>query len=171
MIYKRFEDLPVWQEAMRLAHGVYDLTENPSFRISPSLRDQIERSSMSVSDSIAEGFESGNKNELLIFLFIARGSAGETRSKLCFMDNRRSLVHFQPDFARLKTLAESCSQQLRTWSDQLQNSELTGWRHPTTQLHRDQDQWSRAGEMRKTFLRRLPPNHPLRQEAEERGAI
>jgi four helix bundle protein len=56
MTYERFEDLPVWQEAMRLAHGVYHLTENPRFKISFSLRDQIERSSMSMSDNIAEGF-------------------------------------------------------------------------------------------------------------------
>jgi hypothetical protein len=32
MTYERFEDLPVWQEAMRLVHAVYDLTENPQFK-------------------------------------------------------------------------------------------------------------------------------------------
>ena len=79
MTYERFDDLPVWQEAMRLAHGVYDLTENPRFKISFSLRDQIKRSSMSVSDNIAEGFERGTTSELLAFIYIARGSAGETR--------------------------------------------------------------------------------------------
>jgi four helix bundle protein len=88
MTYERFEDLPVWQEAMRLARGVYDLTEKPRFKISFSLRDQIERSSMSVSDNIAEGFERGITNELLAFIYIARGSAGETCSKLCFMEKR-----------------------------------------------------------------------------------
>ena len=80
MTYERFDDLPVWQGAMRLARGVYDLTENPRFKISFSLRDQIQRSSMSVSDSIAEGFErGGTTSELLAFIYIARGSAGETR--------------------------------------------------------------------------------------------
>jgi four helix bundle protein len=72
MTYQRFEDLPVWQEAMRLAHGIYDLTENPKFKCSYSLRDQIERSSMSVSDNVAEGFERGTTNELLAFIYIAR---------------------------------------------------------------------------------------------------
>ncbi len=95
MTCQRFEDLPVWQEAMRLAHGVYDLTENPKFKISFSLRDQIERGSMSVSDNVAEGFERGTTNELLAFLYIARGSAGETRSKLCFMEKRPNLADFK----------------------------------------------------------------------------
>ncbi|MCX7826214.1 MAG: four helix bundle protein [Verrucomicrobiae bacterium] len=81
MTYKRVEDLPVWQEAIKLAEGVFDLTENPKFPCSVSLRDQIERSSMSVSDNIAEGFERGTTNKLLAFLYVARGSAGETRSQ------------------------------------------------------------------------------------------
>jgi four helix bundle protein len=99
MTYEKFEDLPVWQEAIRLAHRVYDLTENPRFKISLSLRDQIERSSMSVSDNIAEGFERGTTNELLAFLYIARGSAGETRSKLCFMEKRPRLADFKFEIA------------------------------------------------------------------------
>ncbi len=73
MTYKRFEDLPVWQEAMRLAHGVFDLTEHPKFRISFSLRDQIERSVMSISDNVAEGFERGTTNELLACGFASLG--------------------------------------------------------------------------------------------------
>ena len=111
MTYKRFEDLPVWNEAMRLAHCVFDLTENPRFKISFSLRDQIERSVMSISDNVAEGFERGTTNELPAFLHIARGSAGETRSKLCFMEQRPRLADFKSEIADLKLLAESCSRQ------------------------------------------------------------
>jgi four helix bundle protein len=95
MTYQQFEDLPVRQEAMRLAHGVYDLTENPRFKISFRLRDQIERGSMSVSDNIAEGFERGTTNELLAFIYIARSSAGETRSKCRFMEKHPRLANFK----------------------------------------------------------------------------
>src|SRR4030095_14686040 len=129
MTYKRFEDLPVWREAMRLAHGVYDLTENPGFKISFSLRDQIERSSMSVSDNVAEGFERGTTNELLAFLYIARGSAGETRSKLCFMEKRPGLADFKSEILNLKSVAESCSRQIRAWTESLQDSPIQGPRH------------------------------------------
>jgi four helix bundle protein len=128
MTYQRFEDLPVWKEAMRLAHGVFDLTEDPNFKISFSLRDQIERSVMSISDNIAEGFERGTTSELLAFLYIARGSAGETRSKFCFMQGRPRLQDFKCQISNLKSLAESCSRQLRGWADALQNSEIEGQR-------------------------------------------
>ena len=59
MRYKRFEDLPVWNTAIELAIGVYSLTSNPEFDKRYSLKDQLERSSVSVSNNIAEGFERG----------------------------------------------------------------------------------------------------------------
>src|ERR1044071_7990144 len=102
MIYQRFEDLPVWQEAIRLAEGLYDLTESPGFKCSHSLRDQIEHASLSVSDNIAEGFERGTTSELLAFLYIARGSAGEVRSMLCFMERRKSFANFKSQISNLK---------------------------------------------------------------------
>jgi four helix bundle protein len=171
MTYQRFEDLPVWQEAMRLAHGVYDLTENPRCKISFSLRDQIERSSMSVSDNIAEGFERGTTNELLAFLYIARGSAGETRSKLCFMEKRPRLANFKSEISNLKLIAESCSRQLRGWADSLQNSDIKGQRHLNQKVQREAAQKTRASALQKDLLRNLPSGHPLRRDAEERGQI
>ena len=162
MTYERFEDLPVWQEAMRLAHGVYDLTENARSKISSSLRDQIERSAMSVSDNIAEGFERGTINELLAFIYIARGSAGETRSKLCFMEKRRPLANFKSEISNLKSLAISCSRQLRAWADHLQNSDIKGQRHLSDQFRRESDQKKRAAAFNEELLHKLPPDHPLR---------
>lgn len=77
MRYKRFEDLPVWNSAIELAVAVYALTSKPQFKSNYSLKDQVERAAVSVSNNIAEGFERGTNNELLMFLYIARGSAGE----------------------------------------------------------------------------------------------
>lgn len=171
MTYKRFEDLPVWQEAMRLAHGVYDLTENPGTKISFSLRDQIERSPMSVSDNIAEGFERGTTNELLAFLYIARGSAGETRSKLCFMEKRPSLANFKSEISNLKSTAESCSRQIRASAESLQNSDIQGQRHLNERVRSDSEQKKRAAALQQRLLQNLPPGHPLRKEAEQRGEI
>jgi hypothetical protein len=42
MTYARFEDLPVWKEAIRLANGIYDMTESREWKGGGSLRDQIE---------------------------------------------------------------------------------------------------------------------------------
>ncbi len=171
MTYKRFEELPVWQEAMRLAHGVYDLTEDPRFRISASLRDQIERSVMSVSDNVAEGFERGTTNELLMFLYIARGSAGETRSKLAFLRQRPRLKEFAVELERLHGMAESCSRQIRGWAESLQNSPIKGTRHLSDKVRLEEEMRKRAVETQKRLLRMLPPDHPLRKDAQERGLI
>jgi four helix bundle protein len=65
-----------------LAVRVFSLGEKTALRRHRSLRDQIERAALSVSNNIAEGFERGTTNELLAFLYIARGSSGEVRSKL-----------------------------------------------------------------------------------------
>src|SRR5690349_23679873 len=86
MPYTRFEDLPVWNAAIDLAVQTYELTSKSEFDSHYSLRDQIERAAVSVSNNIAEGFERGTNKELLSFLYIARGSAGEVRSMLCLLE-------------------------------------------------------------------------------------
>ena len=86
MKYERFEQLPVWQAAIELAKRIYGLTHQRELRGHGSLRDQIERAAVSISNNIAEGFERGTTQELLTFLYIARGSAGEVRSMLCLTE-------------------------------------------------------------------------------------
>lgn len=56
MKYKRFEELPVWRAAIDLAIETYALTEKPLFSGHFSLRDQIQRAAVSISNNIAEGF-------------------------------------------------------------------------------------------------------------------
>jgi len=86
-----FEQLPVWHAAIDLAAAVYAMIEKPPFRRRYSLRDQIERAAISISNNIAEGFERGTKQELLTFLYVARGSAGEVRSMLSLLRENPSL--------------------------------------------------------------------------------
>jgi four helix bundle protein len=112
VVYKRFEELPVWSAAMELGLGAYRLTGQAALRRHRSLRDQIERAALSVSNNIAEGFERGTNEELLTFLFIARGSAGEVRSILCLMERLDGLGGLQSAVLALKSQAESVSRQL-----------------------------------------------------------
>ena len=67
--------------------------------------------------------------------------------------------------------AISCSRQLRGWAESLQNSDIQGQRHLNERGRRDYDQKKRAGEFQKQLLGKLPPGHPLRKDAEERGII
>lgn len=163
MTYSRFEELPVWQEAIKLAEDVYDMTESKDWRGSYSLRDQIERAALSVSNNIAEGFERGTTSELLAFLYISRGSAGEVRSMLCFLERRKKFANFKSQISNLKSKAESCSRQLRAWADHLQNSEIKGQRHLNEKTRSSYHYKKEAQEFEKELQDRLPPNHPLRK--------
>jgi four helix bundle protein len=80
--YQNFEDLPIWQEARRLAFEIYQLTWSECFARDFALVGQIRRSAGSVMDNIAEGFERDSRLEFINFLSIAKGSAGEVRSQL-----------------------------------------------------------------------------------------
>ena len=175
MTYERFEDLPVWRKAAELYEAAEDLLENESFHPSRGFRDQLDRAALSVSNNIAEGFERGTTNELLQFIYIARGSAGEVRSMLCLKERRANKVKGPADLnaqiLNLKSLAESCSRQLRGWADALQNSEIKGQRHLTDKTRQADDQKKRAAAFQKELLQKLPVGHPLRKDAEHRGLI
>ena len=172
--YKRFEDVPVWQDAIRLAEGCEDFIIAAKDHITWSKRDQIDRCSLSVSNNIAEGFERGTTNELLAFLYIARGSSGETRSMLCFFERRPALKDFKSKISNLKALAESCSRQIRGWADSLQNSDIKGQRHLN---NHSREQWSKKNKREQTegdwietqrkILRDLPPENPARAAFEK----
>jgi len=164
--YQRFEDLPVWQEAIVLAEKCEDFIDGAKARITWSKRDQLDRASLSVANNIAEGFERGTTNELLAFLYIARGSAGEVRSMLCFFERRPVLRDFKSQISNLKSVAESCSRQLRGWADSLQNSDITGQRHLNahTRANYEKRKGRAAGAaaFQQLLAQHFPPDHPLR---------
>jgi four helix bundle protein len=175
MTYERFEDLPVWQAAMHLAEGCEDFLIAAKDKITYSKRDQLDRCSLSVSNNIAEGFERGTTNELLAFLYIARGSAGEVRSMLCFFERRPALKDFKSQISNLKSLAESCSRQLRAWADSLQNSDIKGQRHLNEKSRseftkrRDSEKSRESFEaMTREAMKKLPQSHPMRLDYERK---
>lgn len=144
MKYERFEDLPVWQAGMKLIEDVFRLTEDKSFNFKGDLRSQLQRAALSVPNNVAEGFERGTTQELLTFLYIARGSAGEVRSMLILVERLPYFTHLKSQISDLKSSAESISRQLRAWADSLQNAEIPGQRYLTNRTRQNQEQKKRA---------------------------
>jgi four helix bundle protein len=129
MKYRQFEDLPVWKDSADLARRMYEFSASSQFSRHPGLRDQLERAGLSVSNNIAEGFERGSTNELLAFLYIARGSAGEVRSMLKVLDGWSDFSNLKSHISDLISKSENISRQLYGWIESLKHSEISGQRH------------------------------------------
>jgi len=78
----RFEELEIWRLAREVANNVHVMVNIKPFKMDFALVDQIKRSSGSIMDNIAEGYERNGNKEFIQYLFIAKGSSGETRSQL-----------------------------------------------------------------------------------------
>lgn len=86
-----------------------------------------------------------------MFLYIARGSAGEVRSMCCLLDRFPNFAGLKNDIRAVRSKAESCSKQLKAWAESIQNSDYKGERYVTDKLKRS-DQATRE---REEFLQEL----------------
>ena len=73
-----FRDLIAWQKSQELAVMVFKTFKNTN----NNLRNQIERSSLSITSNIAEGFGRSSQKDKKHFYIMARGSAYEVQSQL-----------------------------------------------------------------------------------------
>lgn len=80
----KFEDLIAWQKAQDLAVEVYKTFEQTK---DFAFRSQIRSAAVSVSNNIAEGFDSRSKREFGRFLGIAGNSCNEVKS-MCYLAER-----------------------------------------------------------------------------------
>ncbi len=140
MKYNRFEELPVWQDAIELAVRIFELTARPQFKGYYSLKDQLERAGVSISNNIAEGFERGTTQETLTFLYISRGSSGEVRSLTFLLVRLNRFQDLRSEILDLRSRSESISRQLRAWCESLQNTNIRGQRYLTEKSRRQAKQ-------------------------------
>jgi four helix bundle protein len=72
-----FEELKVWQKAVDLAVKVYEITKEDPFNKDYGLKDQMRRSSVSISSNIAEGDQLESDKSSIRHLRISKGSTAE----------------------------------------------------------------------------------------------
>lgn len=79
---QKFEDLEIWQIARELALRIFKLTQTGKLSKDFELKNQMNASSGSIMDNIAEGFGRASRLEFVQFLSVANGSADELKSQL-----------------------------------------------------------------------------------------
>ena len=78
-----YENLNVWHRAVDLAVSIYRVTgDNKLFQKDFSLKDQIRRSSVSISSNISEGDQLGTDKQAIRQFYIAKGSAAELYTQI-----------------------------------------------------------------------------------------
>ena len=109
--YKRFEELPCWQKSRELCQAVFELISHGKLSNDFSLKDQIWRSSGSVMDNIAEGFDDGSLKEFVRFLGYSQRSCGEVQSQMYRILDCQYITKDQ--FDRVYNLAGDCRKQIK----------------------------------------------------------
>jgi len=126
---KSFEDIESWKQARIICKKIGDLIDAGKFNKSYRLISQIEASSGSIMDNIAEGFERGTRAEFIQFLGYSKGSCGEVRSQL-YRALDRSYIS-QPEFEELKAALMQISGLIQKFISYLQQSDINGVRKKT----------------------------------------
>lgn len=120
----KFEDLDIWKLARVLCKEIYELAQKTDLRKDFKLYSQIDGSSGSVMDNIAEGFERNGNREFIQFLSISKASCGETRSQLYRVYDRNYLDEIE--FEALKEQTLILSKKIGAFMNYLSKSDYKG---------------------------------------------
>ena len=88
MVKFRFQDLKIWQSAIKIAHELFDIAGILENRRLYRFAEQLRGSAMSMSNNIAEGSGSSSKKEFKQFLNIAKRSTFENANILIILEQR-----------------------------------------------------------------------------------
>jgi four helix bundle protein len=99
-----FEDLEVWKRGCNLAVDLHVvMAESTDY----ALRNQMERSSLSIPSNIAEGCERDSTADFIKFLRYSKGSCGELRTQLYIAERIRQRLGAPPMEGSRAMIAET----------------------------------------------------------------
>jgi len=120
----RFEDLEIWKKARELNKEVIIICKNPHLSKDFEMVRHLKKTSGSIMDNIAEGFERGGKIEFRQFISISKGSAGEIKSQFYRCLDSEYIENEKFDF--LYNQAEDICKMAKGLINYLNNSEIKG---------------------------------------------
>ncbi|MEO8771874.1 MAG: four helix bundle protein [Ferruginibacter sp.] len=123
---KRFEDLNAWKLSKAVCEKIGCIIDSGALKHNFRLIGQIEGSSGSVMDNIAEGFERGSRAEFIVFLGYSKGSCGELRSQLYRMLDRKYII--QEQYNELQKMVLRISMMLQKFIEYLIKTKIQGER-------------------------------------------
>ncbi len=124
MIAKRFEDLIFWQKTRALTKLIYEATSKGPLKADFGLKEQIQRSSVSIMSNIAEGFGRGSNSEFVQFLFVAKGSLSELKSQLYVASDLAYIS--EHDFKKMYGMAEEITKLANAFIKSLKSDKKRG---------------------------------------------
>ena len=125
----QFESLKVWQKSRVLCEAIFDLIKTGKFEKDYALIDQINRSSGSIMDNIAEGFGRLGRNEFINFLTFSHGSAYECKSQLYRALDRQYISNEQ--FENIVGLLNEIGKMISSLITYLNKSDIRGLKFKT----------------------------------------
>jgi four helix bundle protein len=121
---QKFEDLDIWRLALLICQQIEFLIQNTNLKTNYALKDQIDRSSGSIMDNIAEGFERNGNREFIQFLSVAKGSAGEVKSQSYRAFDKKLISEEQ--HLKLNETVELVKNKIGAMMNYLNNCEIKG---------------------------------------------
>lgn len=124
-----FEDMEIWQLSRELCKEIRPFISRLEELKNYDLARQLGRSSGSVMDNIAEGFERDGNREFIQFLAISKGSLAEVRSQLYRVMDCNLIK--QEEFDKLQNECKTISRKIGKFITYLNNSGMKGKKFQT----------------------------------------
>jgi four helix bundle protein len=93
MTFEKIQDFEVWRKVEAFAEAVTAILRRPAFSRNCKLLAQIEEALESISANMSEGFDQGTDRGFARYLYIAKGSAAETSTRLAGACRRGCLTN------------------------------------------------------------------------------
>jgi four helix bundle protein len=119
-----FQEIIAWQKARVLCAKIYLLATTTELAKDYKLKDQINGSSGSVMDNIAEGFGRGGNKEFVQFLEVSHASVCECQSQLCRILDRQYIS--KNKFDELYSLCNEIKKMVVSLINYLQSTDFRG---------------------------------------------